>query len=242
LARWISLLTISVSILIGGSLHTTSTFAAPPPLWLPTPPGQAWRVIQGYGCGTHDDWDFYSLDLAAVEGPSMGAPVYAAAPGTVLAWVPASGTLILDHGDDFYTMYTHMDSTPHTQRRQALPRGAQVGVVGDRGAPGNPHLHFTAFTGSGPGGRTGRQSVPVRFAEGYNLPNIGGCNQHGGEQLVGRITPVGELPYRVYVPQLLASGGDQVRQAPQAATPATPAPQLKRVRIPRRWHDIVLAH
>jgi murein DD-endopeptidase MepM/ murein hydrolase activator NlpD len=82
-----------------------------PPLQLPTPPGQVWRVIQGYGCGTHDDWDYYSLDLVAAHGASAGAPVYAAADGTVMAWAEPSGTLILDHGSGFYTMYTHMAST-----------------------------------------------------------------------------------------------------------------------------------
>ena len=236
-----ALLAIWLGILIGGWFQPASTLAAPP-LWLPTPPGQAWRVIQGYGCGTHDEWDLYSLDLAAAEGPSLGAPVYAAAPGTVLAWVPASGTLILDHGDDLYTMYTHMGSTPYTQRGQTLLRGAQVGNVGDRGAPGNPHLHFTAFTGSGPGGRTGRQSVPLRFAEGYDLPNMGGCNQHGGTLLIGKITPTGELPYRAYIPQIHV--GDIAlappATAPTAATTLT-APPIERAGIPRRWREIVLA-
>src|SRR5262245_2251000 len=198
LVRWIALLALSFCLLIGSTIHPTSAIAAMPVLWLPTPPGQTWRVIQGYGCGTHDAWDFYSLDLAAADGPSAGAPVYAAADGTVAAWVPESGTLILDHGGGFHTMYTHMGSAPHTQRGELLLRGAQVGNVGDRGAPGNPHLHFTAFTESGPFGRGERKSVPLRFAEGYDLPDIGGCDQHNGAKLVSGIQTLGELPYRIY--------------------------------------------
>jgi len=225
-------------MLIRSSIHPTSAIAAPPVLWLPTPPGQTWRVIQGYGCGTHDDWDYYSLDLAAAEGPSAGAPVYAAAAGTVVAWVPSSGTLILDHGGDFYTMYTHMASAPSTQTGLALPRGAQIGNVGDRGAPGNPHLHFTAFTGSGPGGRGERRSVPLRFAEGYDLPDIGGCDQHNGAELVSRNQPLGELPYRAYLPQIQTSAG---ASTPQATAPAIAPPQpAYMAQLPRRWRAIVL--
>src|SRR5262245_5312553 len=172
-----------------------------PSLQLPTPPGQPWRVIQGYGCGTHDDWDFYSLDLVAVRGESAGAPVYAAAAGLIMAWVEPSGTLILDHGDGFYTMYTHMASALNTQRGQAIARGAQIGIVGDRGAPGTPHLHFTAYTADGPWGRGTRRSLPLRFVEGYDLPDIGGCNQHAGEELVSGNRASG-VWYHFYIPQV----------------------------------------
>jgi murein DD-endopeptidase MepM/ murein hydrolase activator NlpD len=174
-------------------------------------------VVQGYGCGTHNDWDFYSLDLVAARGASVGAPVYAAAQGTVMAWVEPSGTLILDHGGGFYTMYTHMASAISTQRGQAIARGAQVGVVGDRGAPGNPHLHFSAYTAEGPWGRGTRKSLPLRFAEGYDLPDIGGCNQHGGVELVSanRVATPG---FRIYAPQI---GTGATVQCP-IMTPDTP--------------------
>lgn len=156
---------------------------AQPQLILPTPPGEPWRIIQGYACGTHNAWDRYSLDLVAVNGPTYHAPVRAAADGTVFVWVSGSGTLILNHGGGFYTMYTHMASVVTTARGQFIPRGAVIGTVGDRGSPGIPHLHFTAFTGHGPSA-AGRQSVPLSFAEGYVLPEIGGCNQHGGKVMV----------------------------------------------------------
>jgi murein DD-endopeptidase MepM/ murein hydrolase activator NlpD len=163
-------------------------------------------VIQGYGCGTHNDWDFYSLDLAATHGASRGAPVYAAADGKVVAWVEPSGTLILDHGGGFYTMYTHMASAISTLRGQAIARGTQIGVVGDRGAPGTPHLHFTGYTADEPWGRGARKSLPLRFVEGYNLPEVGGCNQYVGKQLVsGNPTP--DAPYHSYVPMIETGAG-----------------------------------
>jgi Peptidase family M23 len=155
---------------------------AAPQLWLPTPPGETWKIIQGYGCGSHNGWDRYSLDLVNSAGRTRGAPVRAAADGTIWSWTRKSGTLILDHGGGFYTMYTHMDSAVTTQRDKFIARGTTIGTVGDRGAAGTPHLHFTAFTGHGIAA-SGRQSVPLSFAEGYDLPDVGGCNQHGGATL-----------------------------------------------------------
>ena len=38
--------------------------------------------------------------------------VSSAADGTIWAWTGRSGTLILQHGDGFYTMYTHVSNRP----------------------------------------------------------------------------------------------------------------------------------
>lgn len=175
--------------LLSALLALLSFLAAPataahaaPALSLPTPPGETWKVIQGYGCGTHNSWDRYSLDLANVDGRTYGAPVRAAADGQIWSWTAKSGTLILAHGDGFYTMYTHMSRAVTTKLDTAVSRGDVIGYVGDRGAPGTPHLHFTAFTGAGIDAH-GRKSMPLSFAEGVDLPDIGGCNQHGGERL-----------------------------------------------------------
>lgn len=174
---------------------------APPVLNLPTPPGAPWRIIQGYGCGTHDEWDFFAIDLVAERGVTLGAPVYAAAAGTVRAWVEPSGTLILDHGDGFLTQYTHMDPLGTPQRGAVIARGAQIGTVGERGTSGNPHLHFMLYreieperaeadAATVPAERQ-RVSLPLRFVEGYDLPLIAvdACSQHQGVVLVGAEKP-----------------------------------------------------
>jgi hypothetical protein len=156
---------------------------AAPSLTLPTPPGEPWKIIQGYACGTHNTWDRYSLDLVSAGGKTAGAPVRAAADGVVFVWVKKSGTLILHHGGGFYTMYTHMASAVNTREGTFFGRGAQVGTVGERGSPGLPHLHFTAFTAEGAWARN-RRSVALSFAEGYQLPEGRGCSQHQGTVLV----------------------------------------------------------
>jgi hypothetical protein len=158
---------------------TPSPANAAPSLILPTVPGEQWRIIQGYGCGTHGSWDRYSLDLAQVDGPTYNAPVRAAAAGEIWVWEGSSGTIILNHGGGFFTMYTHMARAVTTQRGRYYQAGEVLGYAGDRGAPGVPHLHFTAFTANRDGW-SGKKSVPLHFAEGYDLPDVGGCNQHGG--------------------------------------------------------------
>jgi hypothetical protein len=156
---------------------------AAPQIWLPTPAGEAWTILQGYGCGSHNGWDRYSLDLVHADGRTRGAPVRAAADGRIWAWTSKSGTLILDHGAGFYTMYSHMDSVVTTARDLLVTRGTVIGTVGARAAHGTPHLHFTAFTGDGPAA-SHRRSVPLAFGDGYDLPDIGGCSQHGGTTLM----------------------------------------------------------
>jgi hypothetical protein len=76
-----------------------------------------------------------------------------------------------------------MDTATTTKLDTFVARGAVIGTVGDRAAHGTPHLHFTAFSGEGLAAYP-RSSIPLSFAEGYELPAIGGCSQHAGETLV----------------------------------------------------------
>lgn len=154
-------------------------------IWLPTPLGERWQIIQGYNCGTHTGgYERLSIDMVNLDGPTRGASVRAAADGTVLFWTKRSGTLILDHGGGFYTQYTHLDTVVTTELGAPIARGALVGTVGNRGAPWSvPHLHFNAFTAKGAYANS-RRAAPLAFAEGYDLPEIGGCNQHGGTIVV----------------------------------------------------------
>lgn len=190
--RWLALVFLLAAFVPATPLAAAEQTGVAPELWLPTPPGEPWRIIQGYACGTHNGWDRYSLDLVRADGSSAGAPVRAAADGVIFVWAPRSGTLILRHEGNLYTMYTHMQRAENPQVGRIVARGEVIGAVGDRGSPGIVHLHFTAFTAEGPWTRN-RRSVPLRFAEGYDLPEIGGCSQHGGKVLVAGSTPLSHV-------------------------------------------------
>ncbi len=173
-----------LAVLFATLFPSAAPVRAEPQLSLPTPPGQRWKIIQGYSCGTHTGGeDHFALDLVNMEGATTGAPMRAAADGAIWVWVPRSGTLILSHGDGFYTQYTHLQNAASTRVGQQVKRGEVIGWAGDRATRGLPHLHFAAFYGKGVAA-SGRRSVPLSFAEGYTLPNIGGCNQHGGTVVV----------------------------------------------------------
>jgi murein DD-endopeptidase MepM/ murein hydrolase activator NlpD len=189
LAGWFVLIYAALS-----AFAPATAFAAPS-IILPTAPGQDWKIIQGYGCGTHNAWDRYSVDLAQVGGPTYDAPIRAALGGEIWAWEGSSGTIILSHGGGFYTMYTHMARAVDTYRGRYYEAGETLGFAGDRGSPGTPHLHFTAFT-AGRDGWSNKQSVPLRFAEGYDFPDVGGCNQHGGSVVRAASIQDPELHFR----------------------------------------------
>ncbi len=190
--RWLALVFLLPVFVHATPLAVAERAGVAPELWLPTPPGEPWRIIQGYACGTHNGWDRYSLDLVRADGPSAGALVRAAADGVIFVWAPRSGTLILRHEGSLYTMYTHMQRAENPQVGRIVTRGEVIGAVGDRGSPGIVHLHFTAFTAEGSWARN-RRSVPLRFAEGYDLPEVGGCSQHGGKVLVAGSTPLSHV-------------------------------------------------
>ncbi len=170
-------------------LATPTRADGPPILFLPTPRGETWQVIQGYNCGTHDGWGRLSFDIVNSDGRTRGAPVYAAADGTIFYWGANSGTLILHHGDGYYTMYTHMQSHIAAPTGTWVARGTQVGTVGSVSpTPTIPHLHFTFFRGDGPYAYN-RRPLPLAFAEGYDFPDEGTCNDHAGALL----TATGEI-------------------------------------------------
>ncbi len=108
----------------------------------------------GYRWGTlHDGMD--------ISGTGYGSPIYASAPGTVIAsgsiggW--ASGIAVaIDHHNGYYTVYAHMSKTnvsvgQTVDRRQIIGAMGNTGMVSPRPSASAPyagtHLHFSVFRG-----------------------------------------------------------------------------------------------
>jgi hypothetical protein len=174
-----------------GTLFVPSNMlaASPPALALPIPLGETWKVIQGYNCGTHTGYDDNAFDLVNANGRTRGAPVRAAADGSYWWWGAAGGTVILSHGNGYYTMYSHLESRVPFRKGQFVAAGTVIGTVGSAGtSAANPHLHFEMFYGEGVAA-SNRRGVPLAFVEGYTFPDHERCNQYMGERLTARAAP-----------------------------------------------------
>jgi murein DD-endopeptidase MepM/ murein hydrolase activator NlpD len=119
--------------------------ASGPAMRHPLPDG---RLTWGWGPGrdpfTGDEAHHRGVDLAA----PTGTPVQAVAAGTVVEatdhWTvsPSSGTVVvLDHGDRWSTLYTHLDAF-EVQPGENVESGQVIGRVGSSGRSTGPHLHF----------------------------------------------------------------------------------------------------
>ena len=82
------------------------------------------------------------------KGP-YGAPIYAAARGTVSFVGQRSGygnCVEIDHGNGLVTRYAHMSGFGTVQGKQVMP-GEQIGMIGSTGRSTGPHLHFEVRIG-----------------------------------------------------------------------------------------------
>jgi septal ring factor EnvC (AmiA/AmiB activator) len=75
---------------------------------------------------------------------STGTPVHAVKAGTVTYAGPFEGygpTVILSHGDGFYTLYLYLEEIGVVEGRE-VSAGQVVGTVGGADTPEGPHLEF----------------------------------------------------------------------------------------------------
>lgn len=98
-------------------------------------------LTQGY----HDQ--YHALDISLPRGQAMGAPILAAAPGTVIVAKPSGYNggygqmVIIQHDNGTQTLYAHMSSVKVSVGDQ-VGRGEVLGGMGSTGRSTGPHLHF----------------------------------------------------------------------------------------------------
>ncbi len=89
------------------------------------------------------------IDIALPGGALAGAPVSAAASGTVVIsrYSSSAGNwIILYHGNSTYTVYMHM-SKLNVSEGQKVSQGQTIGLVGNTGWSTGAHLHFEVRIG-----------------------------------------------------------------------------------------------
>jgi murein DD-endopeptidase MepM/ murein hydrolase activator NlpD len=83
--------------------------------------------------GPHPGLDFFA---------NMNTPVYAVASGKVVGQLGGSyGVIEIKHDEKLYSVYEHLSSID-VKKGQSIQAGEKIGMSGQTGAPGAPHLHF----------------------------------------------------------------------------------------------------
>lgn len=150
--------------------------------------GTAFVVNGNYsGAGTpatlnydgHPGYDFKTTDQAA----NGQINVYAAADGVAHYGSTTYNTIYIDHANNYTTLYLHL-SQRIVADGATVTRGQLIGVSGDQGVKGSPHLHFEVRLGGingisvDPYGWTGAGSDPYTAAVNVNLwtPSLPQCS------------------------------------------------------------------
>ena len=107
-----------------------------------------------------------SMHLGTDIGAPAGAPVYAAAAGTVTfsQFTPSGGNEVwIQHTEGILTKYLH-HSTVLVSRGQVVAQGQQIGTVGKTGTATGNHLHFETHVNGTP-----QDPQPFMAARGITL-------------------------------------------------------------------------
>lgn len=110
-------------------------------------PARSMLIGSRYGMRRHPITGVYKLHSGDdIPGGGCGAPIYAAATGTVTGVEPnrAYGMLVtIDHGSGIQTRYAHMYSSGVLVRRgDSVAAGQQIARIGSNGYSTGCHLHF----------------------------------------------------------------------------------------------------
>jgi len=137
---------------------------------LPFPVGKTYSVIQSYcppnPAWGHHDWFAYDFDSAT------GDTIIAARAGRVIATMgmhedgnrqPGSENYVfILHDDGTVASYVHLTKNgPLVNVNENVAQGQAIGLSGDSGNSGGPHLHFAVFRQRGPYDR--QYTLPINF-------------------------------------------------------------------------------
>jgi len=138
-------------------------------LKLPFPAGRTFTVIQGnHGSYTHNGFNQYAWDFAL----PVNTPVCAAAAGRVVRvkqdgtaggpsneFLTEGNTIVIDHGDGYFTQYLHLaPGSAKVTEGSLVSGGAVIALSGNTGFSSTPHLHFHVQDSTG-------RSLPARFED-----------------------------------------------------------------------------
>jgi hypothetical protein len=149
-----------------------------------------------------------SMHLGTDIGAPSGAPVYAAAAGTVTfsqATTTGGNEIWIQHTGGILTKYLH-HSTVQVSRGQVVAQGQQIGTVGRTGTATGNHLHFETHVNGTPQDPqpfmaargitlgTGAPTTPTAPAQEDDMIYLRVIdNSADGRHKVGDIWEVGEL-------------------------------------------------
>lgn len=107
-------------------------------------------ITESFGRKQHAVYDTYTLVKGIEIAAGAGAPVRAVHQGRVAFadWFQTYGLMVvISHGDDFYTIYGHLDGML-VRTGEWVDEGDQLGTVGQTGSLIGPSLYFEVREGA----------------------------------------------------------------------------------------------
>jgi len=102
------------------------------------------RIVTGFGAQVHPRFGTRTFRNGVDIEAAVGREVTAVHAGHVVytGWFKGYGNLIiLDHGNEYYTLYAHV-SEIETKEGEDVRPGQRIGTVGDTGSLAGPRLYF----------------------------------------------------------------------------------------------------
>lgn len=167
--------------------------------------GSTLRISSPYGMRTHPVTGKRLLHNGIDLAIPQGTPLFAAAPGVVVASDPTckpgpnGGFVTLRHADGSKTSYVHM-SRVDVRNGQQVERWTQLGLSGGKvgdpcsGRSTGPHLHFIVR----PNGKTAQDPLGLVNWYPFNLTYKGRRVPAVSRQWGGAVSQVRQLPWWIF--------------------------------------------